>query len=1191
MFDYTAEQQQAVFNLDDNIILGAGAGSGKTRVLVGRYLHILETRRASINQILAITFTNRAANEMLERIREELLKRSQTGDLPEKEHWYNNLLKLNQARISTFHSFAARILRENPVLAGLDPDFRVLDEEKATRLLDEIIEEIIEEGLASKDGDLLYLAREFNIYSLPGILTHLFKTLQKTSLTAGDIIERTTSYHQLLKEEFESFKWELIQTTEELLETYENEDITPKSRERLDELKDNWPVIREALQKINHLGERSFLVSIEKMSAILKQRFSKAVSEQVKTIKEMLNGDRLLSYLVLEMEEGLLEPVGKVTGKIEEKYFQRKRGMFALDFSDLELILLKLLTENQSLLNSLQNSFSYIMGDEFQDNSPRQEKLISLLAEGEGVNLFLVGDPKQSIYRFRGADVTVFKRQREKILAQNGQEFKLTRNFRSRQGILNFSNYLFSRLMDTQLDERFIDYQPLEFHRPGGNDCIEVRLVDQTSLADNESRREEAYLLANRIRDLVNNQEVMIEAPEGQRVYQYGDIAILFQSLTNVVEYEEALQAYGIPYVVVNGRGFYDQQEVVDIINLLKVIDNHLRNIPLAGLLRSPFCGISDEDLYRLCQGRNLWSNIEKVEKMTDLNEEARGQIIKLRTLIQRGRDLKESLSTVELICLLLEEGNYTANLAANPYYQQKQANISKLLRIIDEYDRVELPSVRDLIDYLEEKRQDFNREGMALVEQEGSNLVQLMSIHQAKGLEFPVVLLPDCQRRIFNHNYVPPVLLDEVKGLAIKVKYPYQDRSYQPSPLYRELFEREKGEEISESQRLFYVAVTRARDYLILSGSIKGKLSCDDFGAASSWLDWLAWTFEGDLVERARNGEKFTFSYGEEEGEVILKVCGEQEKIVPVLNNYRAISNINPADEGIKLPELSDWNNPEAWYQVAPLARPLPWYPGRQRPVYSVTGLMVYQDCPRQFYLKYIRGLPDYQGLKREIGLEYTGNDKSRTLSPLEKGTLVHRLWELSNYGTGFEEAYLQALHELEIIQQPDEETKAGIRQLYNSYREKQKKRKAEYPDILEEKWEQEFFLLFPSFYLGGQIDYLIKFRDGSAEINDLKTNNITPEELQGEAEYYRLQMEAYALAVYKVWGLAPVKARLDFLLPELEWSFTFNKEDFPVLEEKIKGLGEGLLRLHNAEDFQKGSPEGCRYCNYSHLCQRVFT
>src|SRR5690554_1798089 len=236
MIKYTEEQQKAVFNLEDNIILGAGAGSGKTRVLVGRYLHLLESRRAGISEILAITFTKKAAGEMLERIREELQKRSQQGDLAEREYWYNNLLKLNQARISTFHSLASGLLRENPVDAGLDPDFRVLDEEETARLLSEVIEETIEEGLARSEENLLKLAREFDLYTLPTLLEQLYRVLRQTRLSVRDIIEKTAEHHYHLWQEFEEFKRELIENTEELLTDYGQLDITTLSRQKLDQL-------------------------------------------------------------------------------------------------------------------------------------------------------------------------------------------------------------------------------------------------------------------------------------------------------------------------------------------------------------------------------------------------------------------------------------------------------------------------------------------------------------------------------------------------------------------------------------------------------------------------------------------------------------------------------------------------------------------------------------------------------------------------------------------------------------------------------------------------------------------------------------------------------------------------------------------------------------------------------------------
>lgn len=1158
LFKYTAEQSQAVYELDKNIILGAGAGSGKTRVLTSRYIQLLETGRAELEEILAITFTRKAANEMVERIREELLKRIRQTSDKEKKLWHERLLKINRARISTFHSFAGRILRDNPVTAALDPEFRVLDEEESARLLEEAVDRIIEQGLAIGDSSLLILAREYGLYNLSELLKNLYYTYSRSSQSIEKVKDNSKRSLAEAREKFSVFKREIIELGNSIVEIASGEKLSGKTAEKVNNFAGKWPDIRETLLQLENIDQIELLNKIVEIPAILKGRMAKAVNEVVKELRDRIKGDEFTGFLLLDRAEYLLEPLLDVMSRVVDEYNSAKKEMVALDFSDLEERFLDLFNNDIDLLAKLQNSIKYIMVDEFQDNSPRQERLIKMLAEGEEVNLFLVGDPKQSIYRFRGADVKVFNRQKMRIIEEDGCHLKLTKNFRSRNTVLAFVNYIFSKLM-MDSEEPFVDYQELRAERQYDRDSVELLLIDRAELPEDDYRKQEAIVIARRIKEMVEKKQVMVGDEGDRREIKYGDIALLFQTLTNISLYEEALQYLGIPYQIVNGRGFYEQQEVIDIVNLLKVIDNSSRGIPLAGLLRSPFCGIDDEDLYYLGR-QGVFSDDFFAANLDQLSATGRKQVEGLRKIIRKGKELKDSISTDELIRKLLADSSYWYKIAGSPYYQQQRANIQKLIKLIEEYENINQPSLREIIEYLREKREKYYREGLALPEKEGSNLVQLMTVHQSKGLEFPVVFVPDCQCSVFNHNYVFPILLDSELGLGIKIKINYNNKSQQPTPVYQQLFERERVSEIAESLRVFYVAATRARDYLVLSGSVKGDLKYSSFEDGNSWLDWLAYSFNLNLLEAAENDNRLSYKYGDYQGRLKVRVAGDissanvKDRVVEETAAGNATIDFN-------LPEIKEWDNEEEWHEKFTGTGPIDILPTDKKPVISVTAYQAYLVSPRRYYLRYVKGFPEYT-VKRDK-TDKSSSFESEGLTPAEKGTLIHRIWELSEEGRDLNIALDQALQEMRLITKKSSGLFAEILPLLTDYLNRGKDTLLE-GAILDKKYHERGFLLeFNDFRLVGKIDRMEEYTDGSARIIDLKTNNINKDEIDVKTEYYRPQLELYALAAYRIWGLSPVTCRIDYIIPGESREFIFDSQSLQGLEKKIIEVGNKMLSL----------------------------
>lgn len=1187
MINYTEEQEKAVYTLDKDIILGAGAGSGKTRVLVGRYMHLLQSKKADIEEILAITFTNKAANEMQDRIREEIIKKKDIADREAKKYWNNLLFKLNNASINTFHSFTANILRENPVMGCVDPDFTVMDEEQTDRILTEVIDSVIEEGLSAEDSSIITLAEEYGLYHLSEIFQQLFHTMQKTSLTTKKVIKRSYQYLERQQDVFQNYKKDLIQAGDELVTVFDLEGASGKTEEKMKLFKRSWPEIKKAILEISGVDDKENLAVVETIDNIIKGRLASTVRDTAVILRDLIRDKRWTALLMLERAQEIIAPLGQVIQEVENRYSQRKYEMAALDFNDLEIKLMHLFKENPEFLASIREGIKYIMVDEFQDNSPRQEKLIRLLSGSEKINLFLVGDPKQSIYRFRGADVSVFKKQQQDILDKGGLNLKLTKNFRSSATILSFANFIFSRLLGNENED--INYDMITAERGAGCNNVELLLLDRNELEDKDYRELEGRQLASRIKEMVENSEIEItEEDKVKRPLGYGDIALLFQSLTNVEKYEEALQAYAIPYTVINGRGFYEKQEIIDIINLLKVIDNQDRIIALAGLLRSPFCGINDQILYRLCQGKGLWHNLINIQtEAVNLNIDNK-QVIKqlnsFKNVILESINYKDSLSPVDLINDIIEKTNYRYNLQGGAYYQQQWANIDKLLNIIDNYYQRDYASSREIIDFLEEKREKYSREGLPSLEQEESNLVQLMTIHQAKGLEFPVVIVPDCQRRIINYGNKPSVLLDKEQGLGIRVNYKFRGKNSHPSPLYLDIDNREREAEYSESKRLFYVAVTRARDYLILSGSVKKKLQCSQPDKGKNWLEWVAWAFERDLIEAGMEESVTGFEDEKNSGNLLINLITEHKE-EPVSAYEDEVAVIQE-----EISSITDWDNQKEWYQLFPQTAPAKSKESTGQKVISVTAMMVYLDCPYKYYLKYDKGIPEiFAGIGQDIkvddlkgGLSKNGSEIG--LSPAEKGTIIHRMCELSSTRQFKEDNIIDiTAQEMDIVSDKIYNNKDDLLNKMHLFQQRQMKRENNIDTIIKNKsWEQEFLIKLENFCLGGKMDLLLELDDKGGLIIDLKTNNITKQEVADTAEYYRPQLEAYALAAYKIWGISPVTTILDFIIPGLEWEVNFTETDLIKLEEKASSIGNNIL----SERYQVGDKSACSNCNYSDIC-----
>ncbi len=746
----TPQQEKAITTIDRHVAVTAGAGSGKTRVLVERYLNLLE-HGVAVENIAAITFTKKAAQEMKDRLcklRPDLIA------------------ELEQAQISTIHSLCQRIIQEHPLEAAVDPRFRIGEEWETQILLLQTIEDLVDgadrpEALGNRSAAV-----------------ELIRDLYEQMMRKGDL-----NFRQKVVRPNTGFSPVALRAkVEEFLQL---EPHTNSQRKAMEELAEEWPVHSAALEFAQ------VELQLEAMEAILTpiKKISGKFAEEVKPLRYEL--EEAQQYLQHVQAAEIVEWLGEMLEKVHENFTAAKRSRGLMDFNDLEHLAYQLLL-NPSVREDF--PFDHLMVDEFQDTNPLQKKIVDAFVSG-GSLLFVVGDPKQSIYRFRGADVGVFMQTKEEVAA-GGEDIFLAENFRSRPELIQFANMLFAHLMA----EEAIGFQASAHPREKANrPCVTLLQVDTADLSLEDARRLEAEQIALKIRELVE-----------QGRYDYKDISILFRAMTNAHLYEQALQEAGVPYVNLSGRGFYSRQEIQDVLNYFRWLQDPGNEVARLAVLRSPFYLISDDGLYWLSQDRVNRLSIEEQAAYNRACEDYQ-YLVKLA----------ETKPAPEVITAMLDRTDYAAKTFRLPFGPQKKANIEKLLRMSWDLFANDIYSVPEQLRYIELMSLDTKGEGEAQLEAEHANVVILRTVHGSKGLEFPVAFLADTCGDVSRSGrgmvrYHPDF------GLVCKGMHAFD-----------QLKEREEAEELSEAKRLLYVAFTRAQEEVFWCVR-------DGKGPKVSWWAWL---------------------------------------------------------------------------------------------------------------------------------------------------------------------------------------------------------------------------------------------------------------------------------------------------------------------------------------------------------------
>ena len=824
--ELTAEQLDIIEAETTDLAVTAGAGSGKTHVLVERYLRLLRT--SAVPEIAAVTFTEAAATEMRERVRRAVMSD------PSLAHHQRDL---DEAMIGTVHSLALRLLREHPFEAAIDPSAAVLGEDEAELLRREAAVGATDEAAEAGDDRTVAL-REIGVYQvgqhLPRMLANRDDVDAAFAAMGDDRLAWAAHGRATLDARYAAQRRSVRTGVAAITRDLERD--VPGVTGRLAD------VARSVLEALRGLDEAGDWGAFAPALSVARSRTNLQSGSRTRSpdvdVKDAfrrlrnLNDDAQRLPAWNDLDERALPALAGLRDLFDDavaRYTDAKREQHALDFLDLEVGAVALLRDHVNVAAEVRGAFRHLMVDEAQDINPAQAELITLIAgpapAGPRPHLFLVGDAKQSIYRFRGADVARFAELRRLVTDRGGPSLPLSRSFRTHDLLVGAVNGIFSEVFAdaTEPFEAVMESMTGRPAPPPGNGPhltlmpVGARTPDDASTLDHERRRVEADAGAAEIAALLGEgREVWDARLESTRPARAGDVAVLLRRFSNVHTFEQALEAHGVPYTTPSGTGFFTRQEVLDCGHLLRWLAEPDDGIALAGVLRSPFFALGDDTLLALSEHRR-----SLYVALGDPSEGIEGRERERCAHAHRVLgDLRAAaaLPADALLERALERSGVEAAWAPIEGGEQARANIRKLVRIVRSLAGYTLPEV---VEYLEQRREELDvREGPAVLDR--PDAVQVMTVHAAKGLEFPIVWIPEAHAEPRDMNEVIRWRRDAGVSATLVLG---EDDSSRPRPgFYTHLRERDEREHAAEHRRLFYVAATRAADYLYISGDDADK-------------------------------------------------------------------------------------------------------------------------------------------------------------------------------------------------------------------------------------------------------------------------------------------------------------------------------------------------------------------------------
>ncbi len=921
---WTKEQLEVIESRECNLLVAAAAGSGKTAVLVERIIQMITSREnpIDIDKLLVVTFTNAAASEMRERIGDAIGKA--LDENPENKHLQNQLVLLNKSSITTIHSFCLDVIKSNFHRVSLDPNFRIGDQTECAILKQEAIEEVFEDLYEERDEGFLNLVESYaerggdkevqdiilGIYSFamasPEPKKWLIDSAERFNIDENFDFSQSIWARAILdtvKIEINGLCLNMERALKEVESIEELETFAEKLSVEYKKIADisqacnkSWD---EAYKKMASMSFENYVKGVKRISkdapSYIKESKEKAKTIRDKTKKSLesivsatFNKDNDSIREEIKYLYNIVKPISNVVLRFEEEYSNKKREKGIIDFNDIEHFALNILTDVDEKGNIIpsdiavgyRNKFYEIFIDEYQDSNLVQEVLLKAVANTETPNRFMVGDVKQSIYRFRQAKPELFLQKYNNYNDKKGSSHRkimLYKNFRSREEVVDAVNYIFENIMNENIGE--IEYTEKERLNLGANfnvdtdeksiigGATEIHLIqkdnkldddiindkdDRINNKENEIEEEEkldniqleARMVGNIIKDLmkVNEdgkiQKVYDKGIDGYRPVEFRDIVILLRATSAWAPvFADELMNMDIPTYADVGVGYFDTIEIKTILSLLQIIDNPMQDIPLISVLKSPIFGFTPEDLIDIrVQSKDkifyeVLKSTAEYDGFTDSQNENESEFIPSEECINKSKDflikLKEFkeksmyMSTDEFIWYLYTRTGYYAYVGALPGGSQRQANLKVLFERAKQFEETSLKGIFNFVNFIEKLKKSSSDMGRAKTLGENANVVRIMSIHKSKGLEFPVVICSAMGKNFNTQDFKKSILYHHNLGYGPQF-VDYERRISFPSIAKEALKSKINIENLSEEMRVLYVAFTRAKEKLIITGSTR---------------------------------------------------------------------------------------------------------------------------------------------------------------------------------------------------------------------------------------------------------------------------------------------------------------------------------------------------------------------------------
>jgi len=1209
------------------IVVSAGAGTGKTSVLSETVASkMIAGERVDVRELIILTFTVKAAAEMAERIERRLIELAENSDDKSERQWLlKNAGNVSDAHIETIDAFSQHILRDNPNETGIDPSFDVLEPNRERELAGVVAAGCFKRWINDPPHEnWARVSKGFQFQDWTDIFFRLVNHVNtRQSMTLSGLLKGKGQWDENLISIIEELKKLADQhvkaSTDALLSHIDNlGNFLPLAVEQGE--KTNAAYVNKAIDVGNDLPDlKKWLNSnpldwsdsiVGKISSWklfgTKKGDAGAANDLVKELKSHVTGKagtetpkhELLKYI--DLDRKLLDEKIALAHALVDFHtaFRAERfNRMTLSFSDCALEALNLLKNNPDIRVRYNENFKYVVVDEFQDVNPLQSELIFALCNGDGDdvgNLYVVGDERQSIYGFREADYRLLRDLREKFdgIDEVGKGSRiLHENFRSRPQLLDFTNHIFRNVWASGESVRHTDLTPPvenpNFRAGDGGPCIELNLVISDN-ADN-GRKAEAAVMASRLNDLVGNGELTIKdkdksGTEITRAVTWDDCAVLMRRKKSFDHWEDSFTRLSIPYRTESGGGFWDTQEIADSLALMQCLSNASENLDWAVLLRSPWVGISDDSLFEIADAsvNKEWESAVKNLNLKSVSDDAR--ITHFRKWFY---DVRKSAGRIPIGTLFTDAcraSGFHEKLSSLEKSGQIRANLEKLGGILN--SEIDLFDPGAAVEYMRWLRSINTTDAQAVVSSDSSaGAVTLTTVHNAKGREWPVVIVADLNSKP-GGGQAQQLVWDENLGISFRWLNPSTGSTETPSR-FLQSDEIEKSREKSENERVLYVALTRPRDYLILSSGI--KISTPKSGikfeiVSGSWLRQLDDVF-------SKSGSSLTGHPDDVENadrQVVIKtrsIVGdtEEEKEIVIPAKYHLVPpSLNPSGKEKTVITSADLFNRLSELPVLPSG-------SSERYIVTATEILKFEKCPRMYAYRSVWDIPtisksDIHNIDDE---ETERKDENSELPASEWGTILHEILEKITFDSDRIEIE-RVCHQTFVEKNIDNENlKLDAVQMVEktlSLPIFQKIIACEKSGTIKREFRLMGRVDETSQAVLGTID-LYAHCENKLTIIDYKSGRVDPDNAEKHAERYKTQLALYSMlaAARSSLPLDSVEAHILFLQPSKDIPLDISNADFEKVTDTLKKLKE-MSRLNNFAPTP--SEKNCRWCDYKDIC-----